>query len=107
MALGLRRSRRRAIIVTGWHQRFTQRQRDAVHETRVIALRQQLRACSNGVKQRLKPFRVGLGKIAENMAVNQLLDARVADTDPDSSVFFADMLVERSDAVMASGAAAG
>src|SRR5690606_34982873 len=59
----------------------------------------------NGIEQRVEPFMVGLGEIAQDMAGHALLRAGVTDSDAYAPVLLAAMSVERSDAVVTACAA--
>lgn len=83
------------------------RQRDLVHELRVLALHQHRGIVGDGLEQERKPGLVGLGEIAEHMRVDQILDPRMADTEPQTAVFLAAMGVDGLDAVVPAVAAAG
>src|SRR5690606_12190699 len=84
-----------------------ERQAGPVHEAVVVALDQKRRGVGDGVEQRVEPFAVGPGEIAEHMRRYHFLDAGMADADTDAAIVLAAMGVERPDAVMAAGAAAG
>ena len=56
-------------------QLVAQARRHLVHEAVVVALGQKVGAVGHEVEQYLQPFLVGLGEVAEHMAVHDLVDA--------------------------------
>ena len=54
----------------------------------------------------LDPFALGLGEVAQHVAVHQLLDARMADAEAHAAIIVADMGRDRAQAVVAGIAAA-
>ena len=106
--LRLRRLGRRPVVIAGRRELVAQGQRDPVHEAELsspLASSPALSAMASSSS--IQPFAVGLGEVAEHMAVHHFLDAGVADADAHAAIILADMLVERADAVVAAGAAAG
>src|SRR5690606_38739770 len=98
MALRLGFARRRrsglAVLSTG------EGEADLVHKPVFVALDQHGDVVCNGIEQRVEPFMVGLGEIAQDMAGHALFRAGVTDADAYAPVLLAAMSVERSDAVV-------
>src|SRR5215218_3273675 len=80
---------------------------DLVLKARLAARYKQTRMFGYGIEQRLEPFAVGFGKVAENMTVNTVPLAGMTDAEPNSVKATADMGIDRTDAIVAGGAAAG
>src|SRR6185295_18089137 len=80
---------------------------DFVLKARFTAGREQTRMLGYGIEQGLQPLPVGFGEIAEDVTVNPVPLAWMADAEPDPVETAADMRIDRSDAVVAGGAAAG
>src|SRR5215208_652729 len=80
---------------------------DLVLKARRAAGDKQTRMFGYGIEQRLEPFAVGFGEVAENMAVNTVPLAGMADAEPNPVKAAADMGVDRTDAIVAGGTAAG
>jgi len=73
---------------------------DGIHETIRIARRKVRRAIGNPSQQTFQPVPVGLGKIVQDMARNEILVPRMADSQSDTPVVGADMAVDGPQAVM-------
>ncbi len=105
MDMGLRAlllSRLRLVLV----RLAAGRKRDLVQKLRVLAAHQHVGIVGDGVEQRHQPGLVDLGEIAEHMGVDEVLDARMADAEPQTAILLAAMGVDRFDAVVAAVAAA-
>ena len=79
----------------------------AVHEGRVVATHEQRCVLRDRMKHRLDPLAVGLGEIMEHVAVHQLLRARMPDPDAHAAKLFSDVRLDRLQALVPGGAAAG
>src|SRR5690606_1544640 len=78
---------------------------DLAHETGVVATDEQFRLFGERLEERVEPFGVDLGEIAEHMVGDEVLGAGVADADANAPVVLAAMRVEGLDAVMSAGTA--
>ena len=79
--------------------------RDAVHEGRILAFGQKRGVVGDGFDERIEPFRVGLGEIAQYMTVDARLVAGMADAETQPAIILAAMGVDGTDTVVAAGAA--
>src|SRR5690606_16775135 len=71
------------------------------HEAAVITGNELVRIVCHCVEQWLKPLMVGLRKITQHVVGDHLLDARMANADPNSSIFFSAVRADRPAAIMA------
>src|SRR5471030_2931149 len=100
------RALRSAVIVLVEKSLGLQRQVHPVLERRVLLGREQPGVIGNRLAERLDPGPVALGEIGQYVAVHQLLDTGVTDSDPHPAIIVADMRGDRTQAVMAGNAAA-
>ena len=77
-----------------------------VLKARVLAANDEFDIVGDDADQRLDPAALALGEIAEHVMLHQILVAGMADADADAAVIVADMLGDRTQAVMAGNAAA-
>src|SRR5437588_13079473 len=72
-----------------------------------LALGEEGRVLGDRVDQRLKPFAVGLGEVAQNMMQHQPLDTWMTNPDAHALEVRSDMSAKRAQAIVPSHSAAG
>src|SRR6516162_7793327 len=79
---------------------------DFVLEARILAARNQFGVLSDDRDERVNPAAIAFGEIAEHVMLHQVLVAGMTDADANAAVIIADMLGNRTQAIMSGDAAA-